>query len=206
MYTPAHFASDDDAVAALIAAHPLAQLVVATPEGLLGTPVPLLRRGQALVGHLARANELWRYPGPALAIFTGPQAYVSPGWLASKQEHGKVVPTWNYESVHVLGTLVVHDETEWKRAVVTQLTDFFEAPRAKPWQVADAPADYIEASLRNIVGIELVDLRSTGKAKLSQNRTAADRQGVITGLSDGTAAEQALADRMRGSAMPDSGS
>ena len=158
MYLPAAFAIDDGEAFTLVAAHPLAQLVVSTADGLLATPVPLIARGNTLVGHLARPNDLWHHPGPALAIFTGAQAYVSPNWYPSKRDHGRVVPTWNYETVHVHGTLVVHDDDDWKLAVITALTDRFEADSPVPWQVADAPADYLAAMLRGVVGIELTGL------------------------------------------------
>ena len=204
MYRPAAFELDDDSARALIAEHPLAQLVVATPTGLQATPVPLIVRGDTLVGHFARPNELWQHPGPALAIFTGVDGYVSPNWYPSKHEHGKAVPTWNYETVHVRGTLVVHDDHDWKLAVLAQLTDWFERTSEHPWRLDDAPTDYIEAMIRGVVGIELTDLRIEAKSKLSQNRAEADRQGVIAGLSASTT-NHAVADRMLDALMPDSG-
>ena len=143
MYQPPAFLADAQAATGLIADHPLAQLVVSCADGLLATPVPLLWRGDSLVGHLARPNSLWRHEGAALAIFTGAQAYVSPNWYPSKREHGKAVPTWNYETVHVHGTLVGHDDPEWKRAVLELQTEWFERPSAVPWRIADAPSEYI---------------------------------------------------------------
>lgn len=196
MYVPAAFGMDDGEALALVAAHPLAQLVVATPDGLLATPVPLIVRGDALVGHVARLNPFWHHPGPALAIFSGVQAYISPNWFPSKREHGRVVPTWNYESVQVHGTLVVHDDDEWKLSVLTALTDHFEAASPVPWKVTDAPDEYIAAAVRNVVGIELVDLRVEAKSKLSQNRSDADRAGVVDGLRAGSAEQSAVAARM----------
>lgn len=196
MYVPTAFAMDDGEGLALVAAHPLAQLVVATDDGLTATPVPLIVRGDTLVGHLARLNPFWRHPGPALAIFTGAASYISPNWFPSKREHGRVVPTWNYETVQVHGTLVVHDDDEWKLTVLTTLTDRFEAPSPVPWKVTDAPGDYIAAAVRNVVGIELVDLRVEAKSKLSQNRAEPDRAGVVHGLRAGTAEQSALAARM----------
>lgn len=196
MYRPAAFAASDDEAWQLIAAHPLAQLVVASPDGLLATPVPLVRRGDALVGHLARPNPVWRHPGDAMAMFTGVDAYVSPRWYEGKPIDGKVVPTWNYTTAHVHGRLVVHDDAAWVADVVRLLTDTFERPMGDPWSVDDAPADYVTTMLRGIVGIELVDLRIEGKAKLSQNRSVADRTAVADGVAD---AEVAAAMR----ALPD---
>jgi transcriptional regulator len=205
VYLPAVFAMSPAEAIALSAAHPLAQLVVATPEGLVATPVPLVWRDGSLVGHLARPNSLWRHAGPAVALFTGPQAYVSPSWYPSKHEHGKVVPTWNYTVVHVHGTLVAHDDDEWKREVLALLTDTFEVQSASPWQMTDAPPSYLDAMVRGVVGIELVDVRVEGKAKLSQNRDDADRGGVIDALLDGSPSAVAVAEAMGadGSASPD---
>lgn len=196
MYQPPAFAADAAEAAALIDEFALAQLIVATPDGLLATPVPLIRRGSSLVGHLARPNKMWQHEGPALAIFTGPQAYISPNWYPSKHVDGKVVPTWNYETVQVQGRLIAHDDATWKHELVSQLTDTFEATQPKPWSTTDAPPDYIAATLRGIVGIELVDLLIEGKRKLSQNRPDADRERVIGSLSAGSAAQRELATRM----------
>ena len=113
---------------------------------------------------------------------TGPDAYVSPSWYATKAEHGKVVPTWNYSVVHLRGSIVVHDDPEWVRALVTRLTDRHESARDEPWAVTDAPADYIDKNLRPIIGVEVVVSSVEAKAKLSQNRSEADRAGVAAGL------------------------
>lgn len=211
MYRPPAFRADDDAAWALVGAHPLAQLVVVDATGApLATPVPLLRRGDTLVGHLARGNHVGRHPGPALAIFSGPDAYVSPRWYADKEVHGKVVPTWNYTTVHVAGTLIVHDDPAWTLALVTELTDVMEAATTAagvdgvPWAVADAPDDYVSGLLRGIVGIELIDLRLEGKAKLSQNRSADDRRRVADGLEPIDPTSRAVADAMRALTVPDS--
>ena len=182
MYVPAHFAGGDADAAELIAEFPLAQLVVATGDGLVATPVPMIVRGAALVGHLARGNPVWRAEGPALAIFTGVDGYVSPRWYEGKRTDGKVVPTWNYSTVHVRGRLVAHDEPDWKHELVSQLTDRFEATYEQPWAVSDAPADYVAKTLGGIVGIELVDLTIECKRKLSQNRSAADREAIAAAL------------------------
>ena len=149
------------------------------------TFLPVLWEGDRLVGHLARANAHWRRivdGSPALAIVTGPDAYVSPGWYATKAEHGKVVPTWNYSVVHLRGSVVVHDDAEWVRSLVTRLTDRHESSRSTPWAVSDAPSDYIDKNLRPIVGVEVVVTSVEAKAKLSQNRSEEDRAGVAAGL------------------------
>lgn len=137
-----------------------------------------------LRGHVARANPLWRQAGgrEVLVIFQGPQAYVTPSWYPSKRETGQVVPTWNYAVVHACGPLVVRDDREWLRALVTRLTDQQEAVLPQPWRVDDAPADYLDRMLGAIVGIEIPVNRLVGKWKVSQNRSDADRSGVAEGL------------------------
>jgi transcriptional regulator len=203
VYRPAAFALDDDEAWAVIDAAPLAQLVVHdTTDGLVASPVPMVRRGDSLVGHLARPNPLWRHPGDALAIFGGPDAYISPRWYEAKRDTGKVVPTWNYVTAHVHGRLVVHDDAEWVRAVVDLLTDHFElrlgtTDDGAPWATTDAPDDYLDAMARGIVGIELVELRVEGKAKLSQNRPSNDRTTVADRLADGDASARGTASAMR---------
>ncbi|MEQ1872796.1 MAG: FMN-binding negative transcriptional regulator [Ilumatobacteraceae bacterium] len=197
MYNKPEFAADDADSIAIIDAHPLAQLVVSTPSGINATPVPMVRRGDSLVGHVARPNEIWQHAGEALAIFSGPNAYVSPNWYPSKAEHGRVVPTWNYTTVHVRGTLQIHDDDEWKLALVTFLTDKFEAAQPKPWRVADAPAEYTAALMGRIVGIELVDLTIEGKRKLSQNQSVENLNAVRNALVSGAAEEQLVAQQMR---------
>lgn len=190
MYLPRHFElSDPQALAGLMRAHPLATLVVTGPDGLSADHVPLLWDAEARVlqGHVARANPLARSaPGtPALAVFQGADAYVSPSWYASKAEHGKVVPTWNYAVVHARGALRAIDDAAWLRAFLGRLTERQESARPRPWGIDDAPADYIEQTLRAIVGIEIAVEALTGKWKVSQNRSAADRAGVARGLRDG---------------------
>lgn len=197
MYNKPEFAADDAESIAIIDAHPLAQLVVSTPSGIAATPVPMVRRGDSLVGHVARPNQLWQHAGEALAIFSGPNAYVSPNWYPSKAEHGRVVPTWNYTTVHVRGNLQIHDDDEWKLALVTFLTDTFEATQPKPWRVADAPAEYTAALLGRIVGIELTDLTIEGKRKLSQNQSAENLDAVRNALAAGAAEAQLVAQLMR---------
>ncbi|CAN5391178.1 FMN-binding negative transcriptional regulator [soil metagenome] len=184
MYNKPDFEADYAASMGIIEAHPLAQIVVATAAGIVATPVPMIRRGDSLVGHVARPNEIWQHPGQALAIFSGLNAYVSPNWYASKAEHGRVVPTWNYTTVHVRGTLQIHDDDDWKLALVTSMTNTFEAAQPQPWRVTDAPAEYTAALMARIVGIELVDLTIEGKRKLSQNLSDIDRAGVRERLPD----------------------
>jgi transcriptional regulator len=191
VYLPVAFhESRPEVVAAFLAEHPLAQLVTMSADGLVATPLPMLYEPAvdgmgSLVGHVARANSQWSATDPtveALAIFTGANAYVSPNWYPSKQEHGKVVPTWNYESVHVRGALVVHDDREWKLALVTRLTERHESSLTSRWEVADAPPDYIDSMLKAIVGVEVRITSLQAKRKLSQNRSTADVAGVIEGL------------------------
>ncbi len=187
MYTPAFSAVGDETEArALVAAARSGWLVTTGADGFpVATLLPILWEGSSILAHMARANPQWRDlagGAPALVIASGPEAYVSPSWYPSKAEHGRVVPTWNYLAVHLTGTVQVHDDPEWVRALVTRLTAHHEAGRPEPWQVADAPPDFIDAQLRAIVGIELLVARVEAKAKLSQNRLEPDRLGVIAGL------------------------
>jgi transcriptional regulator len=139
---------------------------------------------RTLRGHLARNNDQWRRPvvGEALVIVRGPDAYISPAWYPSKAEHGRVVPTWNYVTAHVYGRLAVHDDPAWVERNVRDLTERHEARRPQPWSVDDAPPQFIEGQLRAIVGVELAITRIEAAFKLSQNRPAADVDGVISGL------------------------
>lgn len=189
MYVPAHFAADQGTVVELLTNLGAADLITVTENGMDATFLPLLfdpSRGEhgALLGHVARNNEQWKCPaiGEALVIAHGVNGYVSPSYYATKAEHGRVVPTWNYLTLHVYGTLVVHDDPEWVRSLVERLTEKHEAGREHPWAVSDAPADYIAGQLRAIVGIELQIKRVEAKAKFSQNRSAADVDGVVAGL------------------------
>jgi transcriptional regulator len=189
MYVPAHFAPDAALVDELLRNHGAADLVTLTPDGLVATMLPFIYMPSAgthgaLHGHLARNNDQWKLgsAGEALAIVRGPDAYISPGWYAAKAEHGRVVPTWNYITAHVYGRFVVHDDPVWTENLVRRLTTKHEADRDHPWSVDDAPRPYIEGQLRAIVGIELEITRIEAKAKLSQNRPAADVEGVIDGL------------------------
>ena len=189
MYVPAHFAADDAAVRALLDDHGAADLVTVGSTGPVATLLPFLHDPEAgehgaLLGHVARNNPQWRETtsDQALVIVRGPDAYVSPGWYASKAEHGRVVPTWDYVTVHVHGRLVVHDDPDWVADVVRRLTEKHEAGRAPAWSVSDAPAPFVAGQLRAIVGVEVEMTRIEAKAKLSQNRPPADVAGVVTGL------------------------
>jgi transcriptional regulator len=196
MYLPAAFSTGHGDAVALIDQHPLAQLVVVVEGAPAATPVPMIVRGDSLVGHLARPNGIWHHEGAALAIFTGADAYISPRWYENKPVDGKVVPTWNYTTVQVSGRLVAHDDPEWKRQLVGDLTERFESALDSPWSVGDAPDAYIETMLRGIVGIELTDLQVVGKSKMSQNRPVADQRQVAAGLDARSPGEQAVARAM----------
>jgi len=198
VYVPAHFAAPDDALAQLLAAPGAVDLVSSTPAGLTATTLPMLYDPQAhaLTGHLARTNPQWRDTvGEVLVIVRGPDAYVSPSWYASKAEHGRVVPTWDYVLAHVHGELVLHSDADWLAAHVTRLTEAHEAGRAEPWAVTDAPARFVAGQLRAIVGVEVPISRVEAKWKLSQNRPAADVDGVVAGLTADGALETAAAVR-----------
>ena len=192
MYLPRHFEQNDrEVLVALMRDRPLATLVIATPEGPTADLIPLEFAADAgehgtLRGHVARANPLWRHAGStAIAVFQGPDAYISPGWYASKREHGKVVPTWNYTMVQARGRLRAVEEAPWLHALVERLTQHHEAAQRAPWQVGDAPADFVAQLLGAIVGIEIPVDSLLGKWKVSQNRSAADRRGVAHGLGPG---------------------
>ena len=209
MYLPALTAETDlTLLHNLIRAHPLGAWIRQGEDVLAADHIPFLLdpdRGPCgtLLGHVARANPVWRTIGAAapesLVIFQGSQSYITPSWYAAKTEHGKVVPTWNYAVVHAHGTPRVIDDRHWLRQLVTRLTEVHEAGRAAPWQVSDAPADYLEGMLAAIVGIEIPLARITGKWKVSRNRPAADRHGVADGLlaeaCDASAAMAALVRR-----------
>lgn len=199
MYLPKHFKADERETRELLAGIRAADLVTPTQDGLFATFLPLLHDGSgggfgSLLGHVARKNEHWRLQtsGESMVIAHGADAYISPGWYASKREHGRVVPTWNYLTAHIHGELVSHDDPAWLEAVVRRLTDRHEASRPQPWSVDDAPRDYIEGQLRAIVGVELRITRLEAKAKLGQNRSAADIDGTIAGLC--ASGEEALAE------------
>ena len=183
----------------------LAQLVTATAEGLIATPLPLFldeSEGDkgTLYGHVACANPQWKTAPTcdALAIFAGPDAYITPSWYPTKQGTGKVVPTWNYIAVNAYGPVEFFADTDRLLDVVTRLTDLHEQTRAAPWAVTDAPADFIKAQLRGIVGLRMPITRLAAKRKMSQNRSAADRAGVIKGLAE----SDRLSDRIASALIP----
>ena len=188
MYLPTHFAETrPEVLHELIRSQPLATLVTLDAGLPVADEIPFLLDAErnVLRGHVARANPLCKaHPNgaPALAIFRGPQAYVSPGWYPSKAEHGKHVPTWNYVVVHARGPLRLIDDPAALRRFLDALTTQHEASLPKPWKIADAPADYIAQMMNAIVGIEIAVESLTGKWKTSQNRTADDRLGVVQGM------------------------
>jgi transcriptional regulator len=190
MYIPPAFKDDDiESIRATIRSARLASLVTATTDGPVATPLPLFldaSEGEhgVLYGHVARANPQWKLPpiGDALAIFSGPDAYVTPSWYATKQETGKVVPTWNYVAVHAYGPVEFFEDPERLLAAVTLLTNRHEGKRDKPWAVDEAPADFVAVQLRGIVGVRIPVGRFEGKRKMSQNRPEADRVRVAAGL------------------------
>lgn len=207
MYMPKHFEETRvDVLHALIRAHPLGALVVMTVSGLDANHIPLEIDPDpaplgTLRGHIARANPLWREAAPdgeALVIFQGPDTYISPAWYPTKQETGKVVPTWNYAVVHAHGRVRFIDDRAWLRAFVERLTNRHEAARTDPWRITDAPADYIEAQLGGIIGLEIPVARLVGKWKVSQNRPPQDREGAAGGLArEGGEAAAAMARLVR---------
>jgi transcriptional regulator len=197
MYLPKHFRADEQETAELLGGIIAADLITATNHGLFATFLPLIHDAAvgdaatgefgSLLGHVARKNDHWRLEprGESLVIVHGPDGYISPGWYESKREHGRVVPTWNYLTAHIHGELLIHDDPEWLEALVRRLTTRHEASRPQPWSADDAPRDYIEGQLRAIVGVELRITRVEAKAKLGQNRSSADIDGVIDGLRAG---------------------
>lgn len=206
MYMPPAFSLEDrEAIHAAIRAARLANLVTATTAGPQVSPLPLLLdtgegegENGTLYGHLARANPQWRLPvvGEAVAVFMGPDAYITPSWYQTKQETGKVVPTWNYVTVHAHGPVEFFDDAARLLDVVTRLTQLHEGTRAAPWAVSDAPQDYMAAQLRGIVGLRIPITRLEGKKKMSQNRPEADRRGVAAGLAESARPEERAAARL----------
>src|ERR1700761_8460599 len=205
MYMPRQFEETRPQVLqSLMKSHPLSTLVVVADGGVVANHIPLMldpTRGEhgTLRGHVARANPVWKHFGPgtaALAIFQGPDAYVSPNWYPAKKADGRVVPTWDYAIVHAHGEPRAVEDKQWLLQLVTELTDEHEGGTPEAWRVSDAPADYIDKMLGSIVGIELPIRTIQGKWKVSQNRAVADRLGVVAGLEsqpgDGSAAMAAL--------------
>lgn len=190
MYIPAHFEQPDVGIMhELIRAYPLATVVTQSSDGLNANHIPLhlsadVSKFGILTGHVARVNPIWRGEGDVLAIFQGPDAYISPSWYASKQETGKVVPTWNYAAVHAYGTLRVIDDASWLRSQLETLTADHEDAFAEPWKVADAPADFTDKLIAAVVGIEITITRLEGKWKVSQNQPPRNQASVMQGLAE----------------------
>jgi transcriptional regulator len=192
MYLPAHFKEQDhEQLFRVIRQHPLGTLIIQGSQGLSADHLPFLlesaESGQGILkAHVARANPLWQEVlqgnAQALVIFQGSSAYLSPSWYPSKADTHQVVPTYNYVAVHAHGTLTVKDDATWLRGLLARLTRQFETGREVPWKMTDAPAEFIDRMLDNLVGIELEISHLEGKWKMSQNRSDADRNGVVTGL------------------------
>lgn len=203
MYVPAQFAETrTEVLHELMTSHPFATFVTLVDAEIIVNHLPLLLAPGAgefgtLRGHVARANPLWRQlsaGAEAVAVFNGPQSYITPSWYPGKRAHGKVVPTWNYAVVHAHGRARAVDDVHWLREHVTALTNRHESGRPTPWQVTDAPHEYVQRMLSSIVGIEMPVTRLVGKWKVNQNREAADRRGVVAGLqAQGDAASLAMA-------------
>ena len=208
MYQPPHFREDSRAAQhALIRSHPLGLLITAGPGGLLANPIPFLLDDAGphgtLRAHLARANPQTQELAAVeecLVVFQGPQGYVTPGWYASKREHGRVVPTWNYATVHAWGRPRLIEDATWLGRQIAELTALREAARPEPWAVTDAPQPFVAAQVRALVGVEIPITRIEGKWKMSQNRPEADRTGVVAGFrADGEAALAELVAERSGS-------
>lgn len=204
MYMPPAFRqTDGETLHALIRANPLGMLVTVSDGVPEANHLPFLLSDEGdhgtLRGHVARANSVWKGADntPALVVFRGSDGYISPAWYQTKSETGKVVPTWNYSVVHARGSLRVVEDPAWLRDHVTSLVAAHESNRARPWSVADAPADFIDAMLGAIIGIEIPIAELVGKYKLSQNRSAADRESVLRGLTAERPEAVALAESMR---------
>ena len=203
MYVPEHFREDDVGVMhALMRQRPFAILITHGEDGLTAPHLPTVLKPEpapygSIEAHLARPNSQWRSVGEgaeALLIYSGPEHYIHPGWYPSKAEHGKAVPTWNYAAVHAYGCLTVMTDADWLRRHVGELSDQQERERPTPWSLADAPEAYVGVMLRGIVGLRFEISRLEGKWKMSQNRDAADRAGVVAGLSaDGDPGSVAVA-------------
>jgi len=200
MYLPSHFEERrPEVLQALMQSHPLATLVTLTSTGLVANHIPMQLHASAtgsgiLRGPVAPANPLCSdlVDGvEALAIFQGPDHYISPTWYPTKREHGKVVPTWNYCTVHAYGALRVHQDVGWIRSQVEALTAWQEASQLQPWSVADAPRDFVDSMLRQIVGLEITVTRLVGKWKVSQNQPASNRAGAAAALANSADADAA---------------
>ena len=208
MYVPRfNEVADEAELRAMVAAIGSAELITTAADGYpRATLLPIVWDGDTVVAHFARANPHWQTivdGAPVLLVCAGAQAYVSPTWYAAKAEHGRVVPTWNYSTVHLRGPVRIVDDAAWLRAAVTRLTDHHEADRPDRWQVTDAPEAFIEGQLRGIVGVEIAVEKVEGKAKLSQNRSEADRRGVVAGLIGAGGPENDVVARLMAEELPE---
>jgi transcriptional regulator len=189
-YVPPHFELNDrDEIAAFLSAHPFGTLVVHLDGQMWPTPLPLIHKSSSdgygsFICHVARANDMWKAAAgqDVLVIVNGPNGYITPNWYATKAETHEVVPTWNYAAVHAWGRMTIHHEPKWKRMAVGMLTQIHERRSDIPWKMGDAPQEYLAGQLELIVGIEIAIDRIKAKYKLSQNRSDADRDGVLIGL------------------------
>ena len=202
MYQPPPFREDRvEVLHDLIRTHPLGLLITAGSSGLLANPAPFLIDDEPgphgrLRAHLARPNPQLSDLAVAdtcLIVFQGPQHYITPSWYATKRETGKVVPTWNYVIVQVRGRPTLVDDATWLRQLLDDLTDRHERARPQPWSVADAPARFVAGQIKGIIGLDIPIDRIEGKWKVSQNRPAADREGVAAGLRDDGGSAEVLA-------------
>ena len=202
MFVPHHFAVEDEhEIRRIVRGVGSAHLVTSGQDGYpSATLLPIMWQGDTVIAHMARANPHWQAiddGAPALLIVAGPEAYISPSWYASKAEHGRVVPTWNYVVVQLTGRVRIHDDAQWLRSALDELVDRHESHRESPWRTADAPEKFVRGQLRAIVGIEVTVERAQATAKLSQNRSRADREGVVRGLaSEGSHGASAVAEAM----------
>lgn len=206
VYLPEHFAERDlDAIHTLIDGNPLGLLITLGSDGLSANHIPFVLdrefgEGGRLLGHVARNNAVWHDHSAdqeALVVFQAAEGYISPNWYPTKKEAHTVVPTWNYAVAHAYGPLIIHDDEKWLRGQAGRLTKMMEAPQPTPWKMADAPRDYVEMMLANIVGIEIPISRLVGKVKAGQNRDLVDRHGAIAGLrGDGDPGDAAMAEVM----------
>lgn len=187
MYQPAfHRETRPDVMGALIKDHPFGLLISTGPDGLLANGLPFHLKDGQLQAHIARANPQWQSleGQEVLVVFQGPMTYISPALYASKKEHGKVVPTWNYAMVQVRGRARLQTDPAWLARQIATMTDGMEAGRPAPWAVSDAPDDFIAMQMKAIVGIEIDVTAMEGKWKVSQNRNEADKRGVAEGLAE----------------------
>lgn len=191
MYVSKHHQSKDrEAVIALMQTYPLGAWVCHSQEGMIANHVPFFldrTRGPhgTLMGHVARANPVWRQltaDTPSVVMFQGAQSYITPSWYPGKAEHGRVVPTWNYVVAHAHGTARAIEDPDWMRDMLIRLTDSQESQQTSPWHVSDAPSSFIEKLMRGIVGVEIQINRLEGKLKASQDEDSRDRHGTVRGL------------------------